>query len=529
MTMTPEAALAGGKYDSAVQARLLFRRQFILGPRFIDWLPSWAKVRVAGSLCLTAHPDLDVRHVAEGAASITLLGYILDPTRPRADNTQITSHLLHALTARARFEDLLALTHVLAGRWILIVSDGQRVKVVNDACGYRQVVYTDPALCAEAWCASQPGLIAEVLGLQTDPEAVEFIRLYEATGAQGWSGREYWWPGDTSAYREVKHLVPNHYLDLATGSQHRFWPDRPIGRLSFDVAVRDNARLLRGTVNSAATRFPLALGITAGKDTRLLLAACRNIGGRLFCFTSTNWDLTEESADVAVPAKLLSRLGLKHHVIHCPARMEPEFEKLYVRNITTARPAYGLIAQGLYDGYPHERVCMTGTTFHIMSSRRDFKLHECVDGVVDARALVKKARMVEHPFAIRAAERWLADSRQIHDVDVIDLFYWENKEGCWQAMNQTEHAIALEIFGPGNCRTFLANTLAVHERYRRMPSRFQRALTESLWPEVLSEPINPHKHRKRPGALRALVKDILVGANLYHRVIPGIRRLSRSA
>lgn len=529
VTGTPEVAVpvgtmtsGGGKYD---RARLLFRRQFILGPHFVDELPSWTRVRITGSLCLTAHPDLAIHRAAEGVASITLLGYILDPTRPGADDADIISHLLQALMARGRFEDLLARTHDLAGRWMLIVQDGQGVRIVNDACGYRQVCYTDATSCAEVWCASQPGLIADVLRLQVDPEALEFIRLYEAVGGGGWSGKEYWWPGDTSAYREIKHLVPNHYLDLTTGLPHRFWPDRPVGRLSLDEAVRKNADLLRGIMASAANRFPLALTVTAGQDTRLLLAACRDIRQNLFCFTSANGDLTEESADVTVPARLLSRLGLRHHVIHCPARMDPEFEEIYTRNMTTARPVYGPIAQGLLEGYPQERVCMTGTTMHIVSSRLDFKLRECVSGVVDARVLVKKARMVEHPFALRAAERWRLGAREIYGADVIDLFYWENKEGCWQAMNQTEHGIALEIFGPGNCRAFLANALAVRERFRRRPERrFHRELMKALWPEVLSEPINPHKRGKKPSALRSLVKDALVGANLYHRVPPRVRR-----
>ena len=518
----------GGKYDAAVLARLLFRRQFILGPRVVEELPSWTRVRVADGLSLTAHPDLGIHQGAEGPASITLLGYILDPTRPLADDAQIIDDMLRVLNARGRFEDLLAHTHDLAGRWILIVHDGQHVRIVNDACGYRQVVYTDPTACGEVWCASQPGLIAEVLRLQVDPEAMEFIRLYEAGGAHGWPGEEYWWPGDTSAYRAIKHLVPNHYLDLTTGSAHRFWPDRPLGRLSLDEAVHKNADLLRGIVASAASRFPLALAVTAGQDTRLLLAACRDISRSLFCFTVANWSPTEESADVTVPAKLLPRLGLRHHVIRRAARMDPEFEEIYMRNITAARAAYGPIAQGLYDGYPHERVCMTGTTMHILASRLDFRLQECIDGVVDARVLVKKAKMVEHPFAVRAAERWLAGAQGIHDLDVLELFHWENKEGCWQAMNQTEHGIALEIFGPGNCRTFLANALAVHERFRRRPAkRFHTELIRALWPEVLSEPINPHKRRRRPNALRSVVKDVLVWANLYQQVPPGIRRLGR--
>ena len=47
-------------YDQATLDRLLFRRQFILGPGRIDRFPSWHTIDLGKALTLAVHPDLDV-------------------------------------------------------------------------------------------------------------------------------------------------------------------------------------------------------------------------------------------------------------------------------------------------------------------------------------------------------------------------------------------------------------------------------------------------------------------------------------
>ena len=65
---------------------LLYRRQFILGPSFIEALVSWTRIRITDTLKLSAHPDLPVHRVSSGETSITLVGYMLDPVQPDHDD-----------------------------------------------------------------------------------------------------------------------------------------------------------------------------------------------------------------------------------------------------------------------------------------------------------------------------------------------------------------------------------------------------------------------------------------------------------
>ena len=89
----------------------------------------------------------------------------------------------------------------------------------------------------------------------------------------------------------------------------------------------------------------------------------------------------------------------------------------------------------------------------------------------------------------------MAEVSQQHYVKLLDLLEWEQDHGNWVAMTQLEFDIAWrEIFTPYNCRQVLATLLGVDERFRKAPDYllFQRAILKA-WPELLSEPINPHR------------------------------------
>jgi hypothetical protein len=81
-------------------------------------------------------------------------------------------------------------------------------------------------------------------------------------------------------------------------------------------------------------------------------------------------------------------------------------------------------------------------------------------------------------------------------LDPLSLFFWEDREGNWQAMTHVEFDVAREIFVPYNCRTLLANMLSIPESDRSKPEfRLHKKMMLQLWPEVLIEPINPPANR----------------------------------
>lgn len=512
------------KYDSK---RLLFRRQFVLGPHFIDDLPGWKKIKVGKSICLTVHPDLNTYQGVSEQKSITLLGYVLDPNNPDAKDSDIINSLIFTLQNCESIHYFFNHTTEFGGRWILIVDDGEQIALFNDPMGLRQVFYTNIPPAKEIWCATQPGIIADILQFEMDPVAINEYMNKDCY--QKWD--ECLWPGDSSPYSEIKHLLPNHYLDLNTGLCYRYWPDKDIAKMSLDESVERISERLRGLMMSAANRFDLALGMTAGWDTRLILAACKNIKDQIYYFTLMRKDIRSwNEADAIVAPRLLSKLGLTDNIVPCPDKMDEDFGKLYKKNVSTAHELWGAITQGLYKHYPQNRVCITGNSGEITRVR--FRLAESRGITAKDLAsfnLISNAQLshelADNTFALKAWERWLSGTGHLYNIHVLDLFYWEHWAGNFSAAAQAERDIVQEAFTPYNCRKLLTDMLSVDEKYRNHehPTLY-RELVMNLWPDALKEPVNPVYTKK---SMKSTLKNVLVKTHLDRFVPEGIQRLAR--
>jgi len=505
--------------------RLLFRRQFILGPRFVDTLKSWNTITVRNELCLTAHPDLPTYQVTFENKAITLLGYILDPNDPEASDADIMNRLLGNLCACDTSHEFVKYTYDAGGRWVLIVTDGDEVMLFHDAMGLRQVFYTDAAACGAVWCASQPTIIAETLALEMDQEAVNGYMNSDVY--KKWD--EYLWPGDSTPYRHITHLLPNHSLNVGTGVPQRYYPDRDLDLLRLEEGIEKTSRMLTGLMKSAANRFPLALAMSAGWDTRLILAASREISDRLWFFTLLHHP---DAPDTTVPLQLLQTLGLRHHLVKYPQHMDDGFERLYKRNVTTAHDRWGRMGQGLYCIYPENRVCVKGNAAEITRVRFRVPPAEKVTATTLARftSFQYADDMMRNAFVLKHWARWLSGIPRLYNVHILDLFYWEHWGGNFAAMTQAEFDILQEVFTPYNCRSLLTTMLSVDEKYRDhdAPALYKEVILR-LWPEVLSAPVNPPRPVPIGQRITKRIKQAIIArARLTHRLALGIRQVAKA-
>lgn len=482
---------------------LRYPSQFALGPDFVERL-SGSQYRVAELFKLTVHPDLPCTQVTEGFRELTLIGHMLDPLAPAAGNEEILWRLLRRYADR---ETLIEATAGLGGRWALVAANGEERFLFNDALGLRQVFYVDPRETGALWAVSQPGLVAEMLALPVDPEAEQFMQSYAFR-----SNPEYRWPGEATAFRTVRHLLPNHWLDLNSGVPQRYWPERPLALLEPEEAIQRLEVLLPGLIQAAAQRFDLALSLTAGLDSRLLLAAAKSVRNRISFVTVRQSKMSDYHPDVTVPARLLQRLGLPHQIVSSAATTTADFSSLFKHAVYLAHEHYGPDAEAILRSFSRTKAALTGSGAEIgrcsfSHARSRSKIH-----AIAATDLSELQNMEQEPFALRHFENWLADAKARHNVKLLDLFEWEQGHGNWLAMTQLEFDMAWrDIVTPYNCREVLTTLLAVDERYRRPPeSSLFTTLIRRLWPEVLSEPINPHEHgvlwRRIKRKLRSLVR-----------------------
>ena len=73
---------------------LLFRRQFILGPRIPKEFDHWKKQEIDKDFFLAVHPDLNMDYAFENGISLFLLGFIMDPYNPEYSNKEVLNQLM---------------------------------------------------------------------------------------------------------------------------------------------------------------------------------------------------------------------------------------------------------------------------------------------------------------------------------------------------------------------------------------------------------------------------------------------------
>ena len=463
---------------------LTFRRQFILGPRFIDHYTSWNKIKASDTVCITSHPDLPVTQVAHNNALLTVLGFVFDPYHPEADNATIAQQLIqHA----GDFSSVIRNTESLSGRWIIFYSNGNELNCFHDPCGLRQVYYIRKD--KECWAGSQPSIIFDSTGMdpEKDPVAVTFMQSPQ------YEKLERFWPGDGTMYTNMKHLLPNHSLNASTGTITRFFPISPIPALTLEDAVLLAATLLKGSFAAASKRYDLLLPVTAGWDSRVLYAASKDVKDKTFYYIHQLGHLADDNRDIVIPGKLLNRAGLQFNVVNAREQMDDDFRKIFVRNVTHARPHLAK-ALGIYQNYKRfdGKLNITGNGGEIARSYYYYFHHH---HKLDGRALARISKYNDIPYVIDAFAKTLADTAPAagsSNISLFDLLYWEQRMGNWGAMYPAEQDIAIEEFSPFNNRKLLITLLSVDRKYRMPPSyTLFRKLTDALWPEALNEPVNP--------------------------------------
>lgn len=461
--------------------------QFLLGPVHAEHLLDWRRISVTDRLKLTLHPALCCTQVRDGERELTLLGELLDPLTPEATNADI----LRTLLAHRSRTGLLEASTRYGGRWLLIAAYGDETFLFHDALGLRQAFYTDPTNTRELWVMSQPGVALGMLPLTPDAQALAYAdtQTFRCT-------HEYRWPAAASPFKELKHLLPNHWLDLATGRCRRYWPSAPLEPSSVDAAVERLMVLLPGLVRAAVMRYDVALSLTAGIDSRMVLAAARGVIDRIRIMSLRQGRQPDHHPDIEIPARLLGRLGLTHDVVRAQASMSPEFALQFKRNVHQAHDHYGHDAEALLRHYGRNYVAYTGSGAEV--ARCSF--HDKMPYTARTRLAPETLAWLEygstHPFLVAQFAEWQRGAEQPH-IPLLDLFEWE-QDSTWLAMVQLEFDVAWrDIFTPYNCRAVLSTLLSVPERYRSGDSHLCRTFIERTWPALLKEPINPHKRLGR--------------------------------
>ena len=403
--------------------KLLYRRQFILGSRFINCFPHWKREKVDNDIFLTVHPDLPITKVASNKNSIIMLGYILDPLNVSHDNFRILESIIAEIKSA---DDIFVKIARMCGRFVMIAKINNDFRIFNDTSGMRQIFYYKDT-SNRLWCASQPSLITEQFKLLPDKGIHDdlFKMSFFSTTS------EYWYPGNSTIYKDIFHLTPNHYIDLDKLSIKRYWPTKRINAISIQECLKRNAFILTSLLEAASERFSLALGISAGYDSRIVLAASRKVSHKILYFTHIPKNGDTTAFDVAIPTALLKSLKLRHQLLITPDTMAPDFEQIFGKNVTTARTCKGLNVFALFEYFKSQKneIVLASGNISEIAKRNVRRLARFPNKIINGYLLSLLAGMQSSRFARIKFREWFVCVKGLPrlGINLLDLFYWEQR------------------------------------------------------------------------------------------------------
>ena len=462
--------------------KLIYRRQFMITRKDISGLDHWEKIDLH-QYKLYVHPDLQVIIVCDAMKTLILLGYIFDPENYQASNDNIMQKVLEE---NKDFISVLFALKPYSGRYAIIYKDATSFNIVQDALALREVYYCQ--IENKVICASQPNLLERFakpkLLKSSDPELLDFVENHLPHIRNG-----RLWPGDGTVYDGIKHLLPNHYLDIHELKSYRYWPNTHLERLQINDAVEKCASYLQGALKAAAYRQPLMIAVTAGFDSRALLSASKEICKSVYYFINKIERLDDHSNDIRIPKELFRQIGIPFHIHTYSKEVPDDFKNTFLSNTFFAQEELLPVIYNLYYKQHSDKLNILG----VGEVGRTKYFDPPKD--LDAYYLAYMLKYRKSSYAVKECAKWLSQAKSVanqYNLNIMTLFWWEVLIGNWGSVGNSESDIAIEEFDPYDSHYLYETFLSVDTKYRTFNDNILfKELIRYMWPQLLEAPVNP--------------------------------------
>lgn len=294
-----------------------------------------------------------------------------------------------------------------------------------------------------------------------------------------------WISGTLTAHRGLRRLLPGHWLDLETGHTKRFWPRREsLGpTLSVSDAARQAGAAIRRLVEGVVVQCEAAISLTAGFDSRVLLAASRDVRRQAQYYT-----IDLGGVDSYQAPRIAEQLGLSHQLVK-PVLSGPEDiswwddavghcvrEQNRSTYLTLGGIGPSVLVQGAFGEAGRGRLY-----------RQDA---ERIDAIrPDPAFLASRLTIPAAPEHFEELERWLEPLAGLPTSVVMDLAYIELRGASWAMAQAPAQKAIRPALAPFAQRATFDAFLRTPPRIKADKTLF-RTMLEQLWPEAAAFPIN---------------------------------------
>jgi hypothetical protein len=460
----------------------LHHRQFVLGPEPVLADEAWLSEEIGPSLHLSRCRDLPAEYVTDRRGRRWhLLGIAVQSAPGRASPPeQLAGH---------GSEGLLEVYGTWSGRWILVGESELHLDASGLlGCFYRRIRHGSTT---ELWASSSPALLATLPGRpllrSTEP------RIH-------WEKGMDWYPPPRSRFAGVSRLLPTQVLSLAPeggGPVSARPPLVPVGEPGNYESTLDELQriLLTSLANLRGRDEQLRLPLTGGLDSRLILAAAKELGLPVSTFTFRY--RSTATGDRALPPLLAGELGYEHQFVR-PAALSRRRRALF--DAHTAEHCVGIdrryFARGQWGAFRPPVLVLRGGVFEVGRCfyHRKFP-YAATDDLAETIAARFRFREFHadsqaHLEGIAEWAEWV-DRTPCPGLDWRDRLYVEQRLGGWaSSIEQALDLTAYERVYVANSHLYISTVLTLPEEMR-LVGRHHVDLVRRMAPDLLRFPFNP--------------------------------------
>lgn len=363
----------------------------------------------------------------------------------------------------------------LAGRFIVIDLAAPDPKLQLDPYGMLAAVY---APCAQ--CVASTGMLIPVT--RETPWAGERIEQC------GIPYRSAMYPLGFTPRHQVERVLPNHVLDLASWQVSRLWPLAVFDRQADPARItpRIGARI-RAVLAAVAAAGPVQCPLTAGLDSRLLLACSRGLTDGMTFFTA---NLNDESGwqDIVASRQLAARFGLRHREDRWRRPRHADLVAWVTRTGGETGEVRGWRACRTLAQQEAGKATLTGFVGELARAYWWARLQP--GATITPESIVRRCRVPLRAEFVERAAAWLAGLPPLDPVSTLEVLYLEQRGGCWAGVVEYgELGDSEGRLAPMNQALMIRDMLKLPDEYRR-GAGVHFDLVRQYWPELLEIPFN---------------------------------------
>lgn len=436
---------------------------------------------------------LKYTHSQQDDFSLHLLGSLFDSINTNASN----QNLLDILIKQQTKEDFFKILDSYYGEYVIVYVSKKDFILLNDCCAQKEVYYTEDY----AELGSQLNLLSNKDSRQKNHPYYN-SSLFD---------KKKLFIGTSTSSTTIKHLAPNHYIDLVNKKTIRFFPVTKIEPQPIDDVAKKAAAMLKGYITAISNRHTIILPVTGGFDSRLLFLA--SLHTECDYFVSQHQHMDDDHYDIWIAQKITALFSKELQVIKDSEASSDTVDS--TQNIDNPRAtSFPKLIVG--------KILINGNISEIARNYFNYITP------VTAKKLTLLNGYSDNTFVIDTYQEWVSQNKnrlKQFDYNLLDMFYWEEKMGNWTAKAKTEaHALNFELMSPFNSRALLRLLLATKRKDRdKFTSTLYKKIIEHLvdnHKEVNAIPTNPDFERTRALFLKKIgLFNMFDALRLYLRVL----------